>query len=454
MPAKGFLIKAAAIGAGFAGLGAAVLLVGIPAPPQSLSLDARLESANALQEPRLSEFEAELLPVPLSARADSAIEEEAAQPIAHVVQAKSGDTLIDLLLKSGVDRSEAQSAVEALKTVYNPRALKAGQHVTVTFNRAESGLGAGQFQGVTLNADPGRQVAARRDDDKGFAAQTVKRETTQQQVRFSGTIKSSLYETAMREGVPANTMAEMIKIMSYDVDFQRDIQAGDTFEVLMERQIDKRGQVVKTGDLLFASLTLSGQPIALYRYVDSSGDVDYYNGKGESVKKALLRTPIDGAKLTSAFGMRNHPIMGYSLMHKGVDFGAPTGTPIQAAGNGVVDEAGPKGAYGNYVRIRHNDGFSTAYAHMSRFAQGIRAGKRVSQGQIIGYVGATGRVTGAHLHYEVLADNRQVNPLSIKVPTGVKLAGKELARFQLAARDTDTRLARLPVTTKLASASR
>jgi murein DD-endopeptidase MepM/ murein hydrolase activator NlpD len=211
--------------------------------------------------------------------------------------------------------------------------------------------------------------------------------------------------------------------------------------------------VVKVGDLQFASLTLSGQTIALYRYADGSGEVDFYNAKGESVRKALLRTPIDGAKLTSGFGMRNHPILGYSLMHKGVDFGAPTGTPIQAAGHGVIDEAGPKGAYGNYVRIRHNNGYSTAYAHMSRFAQGIRAGKRVTQGQIIGYVGATGRVTGAHLHYEVLADNRQLNPLSVKVPTGIKLAGKELAKFQLAAKETDVRLAKLPVTTKVAQAS-
>ena len=174
---------------------------------------------------------------------------------------------------------------------------------------------------------------------------------------------------------------------------------------------------------------------------------DYYNGKGESVRKALLRTPIDGAKLTSGFGSRMHPILGYTVGHQGVDFGAVTGTPIMAAGSGVVVDADWKGAYGRYVKIRHNGTFSTAYAHLSQFGRGIQPGARVQQGQIIGYVGATGRATGPHLHYEVLVDNKQVNPLGVKLPTGTKLEGKVLTAFRIETGKLETRMASLPLAT-------
>jgi murein DD-endopeptidase MepM/ murein hydrolase activator NlpD len=243
----------------------------------------------------------------------------------------------------------------------------------------------------------------------------------------------------------------MIRVLSYDVDFQRDVQAGDSFAVMLEQYVDKKGKVVREGDLLYAGMTLSGNPISLYRYVDGNGVPDYYNTKGESVKKALLKTPVNGAKLSSGYGNRKHPILGFNKMHKGVDFAAPTGTPIMAAGAGVIEQAGPNGAYGNYVRIRHSSGYSTAYAHMSRFAQGIRAGKRIDQGQIIGFVGSTGRSTGAHLHYEVLVNNDQINPLSIKVPTGTKLAGKELERFNTAMAQTKQTFAQLAENKKVAS---
>ncbi|MBC7908841.1 MAG: M23 family metallopeptidase, partial [Rhodospirillaceae bacterium] len=209
--------------------------------------------------------------------------------------------------------------------------------------------------------------------------------------------------------------------------------------------------LVRHGDMLFASIYLGGRPISMYRHETEGGTVEYFNEKGESIKKALLKTPVDGAKITSGFGMRNHPILGFTKMHKGVDFGVPTGTPIQAAGDGVVEMAGFNGAYGNYVRLRHGSGYGTAYAHMSRIAQGLKTGKHVSQGQIIGFVGSTGRSTGAHLHYEVLQGNAQLNPLSVKMPTNVKLAGRDMDRFRMTKRETDTLLAKIPPATRVAA---
>lgn len=385
----------------------------------------------------------------IAPRADSDIEDEASRPIQTVVEVESGDTLMDLLVRAGVDKVEATKAIDALREVYNPRALRIGQEVTVTFDRPADGIGSGPFHAVTLQPEAGRQVSANRAPG-GFAASEVKREVIRQLARFGGTIKGSLFETAATQGVPAPILVEMIRAFSFDVDFQRDIQPGDKFEVMFERFVDKKGQVVRDGDILFANLNLSGSPMPIYRYVDSSGMPDYYNPKGESVRKALLRTPVDGAKISSGFGMRMHPILGFTKMHKGVDFAVQTGTPVMAAGAGVVDYAGAFGAYGYYVRIKHDAVHSTAYAHLSRFAQGIRVGKHVSQGQTVAYSGATGRATGPHLHYEVLVHNQQVNPLSVKFQSGNKLAGHELDRFLGSIKEANVWLVQTPVSTKVA----
>ncbi|MGE5547263.1 MAG: peptidoglycan DD-metalloendopeptidase family protein [Solirubrobacterales bacterium] len=380
----------------------------------------------------------------LALAADSEIEDRAGRPVERPIQVGSGDTLMDVLMRAGVDGSEATQAIEALKDKFNPRALKAGQKVLVTFERPAHGFGIGDFHRVSLNSDPMREVSATRTAEGGFAGSETKRAVTRQVARYNGTIRSSLFESAQNAGVPAPVIIGMIRALSYDVDFQRDIQAGDGFEVMFDGYYDMKGKLVRAGDMLFASVNLGGKPIAMYRFDTEGGTVEYFNEKGESVKKALLKTPVDGAKITSGFGMRNHPILGFTKMHKGVDFGVPTGTPIQAAGDGVVEMAGFNGAYGNYVRIRHGSGFGTAYAHMSRVAQGLHPGKRVAQGQIVGYVGSTGRATGPHLHYEVLQGANQINPLSVKMPTNVKLAGRELERFRTAKHETDMLLARIP----------
>ena len=254
-------------------------------------------------------------------------------------------------------------------------------------------------------------------------------------------IDSSLFEAGASVGVPIPVMAAMIRAYSYDVDFQRDIQPGDEFQVMYERYFTDEGAAARDGDILYAALTLGGKQMELYRYKTRDGIVDYFNRQGESIRKALLRTPIDGARVSSKFGMRRHPILGFSKMHAGMDFAAPTGTPIYAAGNGVIEEIGRKNGYGNYVRIKHNQQIATAYAHLSKFGGGMRRGGRVQQGDIIGYVGTTGRSTGPHLHYEVLRGGRQINPMSIDLPTGVALEGREMAAFKHHVEETDRQFA-------------
>ena len=403
--------------------------------------------------PAYVDFEAEKAGLAQALASDSEIEDRAGRQVERLVQVGSGDTLSDVLVRSGVEASDAVQAIEALRSVFNPRQLKAGQKVTVTFDKPPHGFGVGDFAKVSLNADPIRIVAAARTDTGGFAGMETKRQVSRQVAHYSGTIKSSLFESAQAAGVPVPVIVSMIRALSYDVDFQRDIQGGDAFDLMFEGFYDTKGKLVRHGDILFVGMTLSGTELALYRYEDSTGFADFYNGKGESAKKALLRTPVDGARISSGFGLRRHPILGFTKMHKGIDFAVPTGTPIMVAGDGVVEKAGFNGAYGNYVRVRHSSGYSTAYAHMSRITSGLRAGKRVNQGQIIGYVGTTGRSTGPHLHYEVLQAGKQINPMSIKIPTGTKLAGRELDRFKGAKREVETLLSRIPPTTRIAMAT-
>jgi murein DD-endopeptidase MepM/ murein hydrolase activator NlpD len=362
------------------------------------------------------------------------------RPLQQVVAVRRGDTLMDILLTLGISRAEAHEAVSALSTVYDVRGLRPGQEITFTF--APGAPGEGQpLAGAWFAARADRDVGVARDQTGRFVPQQHDKELTLRRTRARGTVATSLYEAGLQSGVPANVMSEMIRIFSFDVDFQRDIQPGDAFDVFYDLFVDAEGKPVRSGTLAFASLTLSGKTQAVYRFVDKDGQADFYNDRGESVRKALLKTPIDGARLTSGFGNRMHPILGYSAFHKGVEFGAPAGTPIQAAGDGVVEQKGWNGGYGNYIRIRHGGEYATAYAHLSRFAAGVAEGARIRQGQIIGYVGSTGRSTGPHLHYEILRRGAQVNPVAVKFPTGRKLDGGDLARFRAARVETDRLMA-------------
>jgi murein DD-endopeptidase MepM/ murein hydrolase activator NlpD len=248
-------------------------------------------------------------------------------------------------------------------------------------------------------------------------------------------------------------VVELIRMFSYDVDFQRDVHPGDSFEVFFNRFFTPEGEPAKAGDILAASMTLSGKKHLLYRFETQDGEAEYFDVNGQSAKAMLMKTPVDGARISSGFGARHHPILGYNRMHKGIDFAVPSGTPVMAAGDGTVALAGNGGEYGNLVVVKHGNNYATAYAHLSRFAPGIRPGARVHQGEIVAYSGMTGLATGPHLHYEIRMNNAQVNPLTVKVASGRKLEGQELQAF-LAERDhIETLQASLPLERKLAQAS-
>lgn len=352
-----------------------------------------------------------------------------------------GDTLMALLTEAGAEPGESQAAISALGAKFNPRRLKVGQEITLTFERND----ADSYRLFELSLSPSveREVSVVRGE-AGFRASETIREFNVDHARVAGEIDDSLYNAGIDAGLSNSLLGEFIRIFSYDVDFQREVQTGDRFEVFFERHYDDAGKTVKTGRIAAASMTLSGRELRYYFYQpNDGGEADYFTPAGSSVRKALLRTPIDGARLTSGFGMRRHPILGYSLMHKGVDFGAQTGTPIQAAGDGVIETAGWNGAYGQYVRIRHGNGYATAYAHLSRI--GVKAGQRIRQGQIIGAVGSTGRSTGPHLHYEVMLNGRQVNPAGVRFPAGRKLEGREFERFRRHIESLDGEIRAAPV---------
>jgi len=324
-----------------------------------------------------------------------------------------GDTLMDMLVDAGVVRREAHEAIVALREFYDPRKLMPGQEIRVILSEGTDGGGSagGRLLGLGLQPNVEQELRVSRDQDDGFVAETVARRLLRVAINAEGRIDNNLSVAAQEAGLPMPVLVEMIRIFSFDVDFQRELQPGDRFEVLYEALFEDDGSLAKTDGVLYASLTLSGQRLDMYNFTPHSGHSDFFDSKGQSVRKTLMRTPIDGARLSSRFGMRKHPVLGYSRLHKGTDFAAPRGTPIYAAGDGVVESAGRNGAYGKYVRIRHNSTYKTAYAHMKRIAKGMRRGKRVRQGQVIGYVGSTGRSTGPHLHYEVLRGGRQVNPV-------------------------------------------
>ena len=368
------------------------------------------------------------------------------------VMIDKGDTLFVALTKAGSTAGDAESAIAAFRGVHNPRNLQIGQTLTLAFEPIvdENQAPALRLAEIVLDVAPDRDIlVARREDDR-FHASEIARELLRRLEKAEGIIQTSLYDAAMEAGLPLSILMEMVQIFSFDVDFQREIQKGDKFEVLYENLFNEDGETVALGPVLFSALSVSGQMIGLYRHEPGNGPVDYFNIKGQSARKALMLTPINGASLSSGYGMRRHPVLGYNKMHRGLDFSAPRGTAIVAAGDGVIERAGRNGSYGKYIRIRHNGTYKTAYAHMKGFARGIRTGKRVRQGQTIGYVGSTGRSTGPHLHYEVLRNGTQMNPRKLKLPTGQKLKGTELAQFEQQVRKIRILIAEVPSARQIA----
>lgn len=429
---------------GLIGLG----MLGSPTIPQSAKT-ADVFAAAAPATDAASQQENDPVPaIQPVAEAIVAVEPVDPEPLVKSVIVGRGDTLADVLSNSGVERRPAYAAIQALSKNFNVRKLQVGQSIHLVLDGAEQN----QLLELSLKPAVDKIVITSRDEDGNFFSKLEVMPLQKVMLRASGRIDDSLYMSLTRNGVAPEIIADLIMVYSFDVDFQREIRAGDTYDVFYEQFQDEAGNVIKHGNILFGNLTLRGKPLDLYRYVSTDDNkVDYYNEKGHSVRKALLRTPIDGARLTSRFGKRRHPVLGYTKMHKGADFGARRGTAIRAAGDGVIQRASRYGSFGNYVRIHHSGEYDTAYAHMKGFASGVRKGAKVKQGQIIGYVGTTGRSTGPHLHYEVLKNGKQVNPLGLKLPSGRRLGGTELALFRSMLAERKVAIADTPISTQVAA---
>lgn len=407
---------------------------------------------------RFHSLQREELPTPIVRGPSSVVEikedvEEKIEPqgpIEEAIKIDEGDTLMEILTRLKIPSQEAHAIIEAIKKVYDPRELKVGQEIYVTTQAKEvdeSPVAPGSE--LAASTEPHKdeknentlldlyirpaieyEVEVKRAEDGTYKGVKNKKSLEHETKFVSGTIEDSLYRELTKKQVPGKIIHEIIRAFSYDVDFQRDFHPGDTFEVIFDQFTDKEDSLVRAGEIQYAALNLGGEDYVIYRFQPPNGVPDFYKPNGESIRKALLRTPVDGARLSSTFGKRKHPILGYSKMHKGVDFAAPKGTPIMAAGDGVVQKAMFWNSYGNYVMIKHTGEFSTAYAHMSRFAKGMKPGKKVRQGEVIGFIGTTGRSTGPHLHYEVLKGGKHINPQSIKQLPGGKLGGKSLEKFK------------------------
>ena len=334
---------------------------------------------------------------------------------------KSGENFDKILESYNVDKKEIikiKNTLEKKKIDLNK--INTKQIINLTINKTNN-----KVDEFTYQISNTQQIFLKRNiEEDNFKDEILLIKLEKQIIYKENIILQSLYKSAVNEKIPPNTIVEFARIYGFQVDFQRDIRKKDKFQIMYEIFLNEKKEIVETGEILFANLKLSGQDNSLY-YFDKQGSEGHYDKNGKSVKKALMKTPINGARLSSPFGMRKHPIDGFNKMHRGTDFAAPMGTPIMASGDGVIKKAGWCGGGGNCVKIKHNSTYQTVYAHMSKFARGIKSGVRVKQGQTIGYVGSTGKSTGPHLHYEVIVNGKKVNSQKLKLPSGKILKGKE-----------------------------
>lgn len=356
-------------------------------------------------------------------------------PTSRTIMVERGQTLSMILSQNGAEPAEAQAAIVALAEVGDVSRLRIGQEIGLLTTERD---GIVELLQVTVALDAARTLTARMVDGTFTATATalpVRRELVTKRLR----VETNLYAAAAGAGLLA-AVAPLLRAYSYDVDFQRGLRPGDSLEVVMEREVAEDGQLVRTGAPQLARLRAAGRVLTLVRFRPANGEEEFYTPQGERVRRDMLRTPLDAARVSSGFGPRRHPILGYMKDHKGLDFAAPEGTPVLSAASGVVEEAEVKGTYGNYLRIRHDGGWSTAYAHLSRNARGIKPGVRVHQGQVVAYVGTTGRSTGPHLHYELLKDGTPVDPSSRTQTKPPSLSGPALDALRRRVRDLEQQL--------------
>ncbi len=341
--------------------------------------------------------------------------------IKEIVVAK-GDNFSNILKKFSSSEKIILEVIEKIEVYYDLKKLKVNQVIRFYLNNEN------KLEKIELNDSVDSILIIKFGDKISIERKILEKEFFQASKEF--VISESLYSDGTKNEIPQKILIDLIRLFSFDLDFQRDIRINTVVSLSYEYFVYKENNQTQYKDINYALISIEGKDLEYFKFLTDDGYIDYFSREGKNVKKSLLKTPLDGARLSSNFGMRKHPISGYNKMHKGVDFAAPTGTPIYAGGNGVVEYVGNNGGYGKYIRIKHNNDYKTAYAHLSKYQKGISKGVRVNQGEVIGYVGNTGNSTGPHLHYEIIYQNKHINPLKMKLPSGKVLKGEEFQRFE------------------------
>ena len=354
---------------------------------------------------------------------------------------KNGDTIQKILKKLKVQNNEIQTVINQYKKYGNPNQLLVGNIINIII---EKNLTTNKNFVVKFSVPITKSttIAIIRDEDNKITSQKIITKLYKKKTLAENIITKNLYSSAIEAKINPDTIIEFARIFGFEIDFQRDIRKNDYFKIIYEKYFDENGEFIKSGSILFAHMSVNGREISLYKFGDDK-NYGYFDINGKSVEKALMKTPINGARLSSSFGMRKHPISGFTKMHQGTDFAAPMGTPIMASGTGTVTRAKWCGGGGNCIKIKHNRTYETIYAHMKSFAKGIKVGKKVRQGQIIGFVGSTGMSTGPHLHYEVIINGQKVNSQKLQLPSGKVLKGDEREKFEIHRIKTDVLIAEI-----------
>ena len=358
--------------------------------------------------------------------------------ISEDYKVKEGDTFLKILTSYKVTANDAQQLIESTTKIFDLTKLKIGQNIQLRYiAKEESKI----LDSLTIPIDNQRRIEITREENGLFKASDIIINFNKDIYKITGQISGSIMQSGLKAGVPSKNLSELINIYSHQIDFQRDLKEGDQFTILIEKFTSADKLHSYYGKTIYACLEVKNKKYNIYRFKLDDGNEDFFDEEQKSVRRSLLRTPVMSSKISSKFGPRKHPVLGYTLMHKGVDFAAPIGTPIYSAGNGIILEAGHKGSYGKYIKIKHTKEIATAYAHIKSFAKGIEKGSKVKQGQIIALVGNTGSCTGPHLHYEVISNGTRINPLLFKTIPARKLMGHEKMMFIKFKKDIDWSIA-------------
>ncbi len=353
---------------------------------------------------------------------------------------EKGDTIQKILKKYKVKNNEIQAVIKRYKKYAEPNQLLVGNIINIII--AKNNETKNSIVKFSAPVSKSTTIEISKDEESKIISKKIITKLYKRKMLAENIIKNNLYSSAVEAEINPDTIIEFARIFGFEIDFQRDIRKNDYFKILYEKYFDENGEFIKSGSILYAHMSVNGREISLYKFGDDTS-FGYFDVNGKSVEKALMKTPINGARLSSSYGMRKHPILGFNKMHLGTDFAAPMGTPIMASGSGTVTRARWCGGGGNCVKIKHNSTYETVYAHMKAFAKGIKEGKKVRQGQIIGYVGSTGMSTGPHLHYEVIVNGKKVNSQKLKLPSGKVLKNDERQNFEIHRIKTDVLIAEL-----------